>query len=98
VLTDNGMCYRSHPWRDALAATGTRHSRTRPYHPQTNGKVERYHRILIEEWAYTRSYSSEAERANTLPDWLHRYNHHRHHTAIGGPPASRATNLPGQYN
>lgn len=41
VLTDNGSCYRSHDWRDALAAAGITHKRTRPYRPQTNGKVPR---------------------------------------------------------
>ncbi len=97
ALTDNARCYCSHAWRQALTATNTHHSRTRPYRPQTNGKVERYHRTLTEEWVYSRLYLSETERTNSLPDWLHHYNHHRHHTAIGGPPASRATNLPGQY-
>jgi transposase InsO family protein len=98
VLTDNGQCYRSHAFAEALAATATHHTRTRPYRPQTNGKVERYHRILTEEWAYARPYLSDTDRADSLPDWLHRYNHHRHHTAIGGPPASRVTNLSGQYS
>lgn len=96
VLTDNGACYRSHPWRDALAATGTRHKRTRPYRPQTNGKVERYHRVLVEEWAYAQPYQSETHRRAALPAFLHQYNHHRHHTSIGGPPASRVPNLTGQ--
>lgn len=97
VLTDNGACYRSHPWRDALAETGTRHKRTRPYRPQTNGKVERYHRVLVEEWAYAQPYRSESERRAALPGFLHNYNHHRHHTAIGGPPVTRIPNLAGQY-
>lgn len=97
VLTDNGSCYRSHAWRDAVAATDTQHKRTRPYRPQTNGKVERFNRILLDEWAYTHPYQSETHRRAALPDFLHQYNHHRHHTAIGGPPASRVPNLTGQY-
>ncbi|NYJ34370.1 IS481 family transposase [Nocardiopsis aegyptia] len=97
VLTDNGACYKSHAWRDALAAQGIKHKRTRPYRPQTNGKVERFNRILAEEWAYARPYTSEAERREAFPQWLHHYNHHRFHTALGGPPASRVTNLRGQY-
>ncbi|GLY84702.1 hypothetical protein Airi02_026310 [Actinoallomurus iriomotensis] len=97
VITDNGACYKSHPWRDALAATGITHKRTRPYRPQTNGKVERFNRTLLEEWAYIRPYRSETERRQAFPDWLHTYNHHRAHTALGGrPPASRIPNLTGQ--
>jgi transposase InsO family protein len=97
VLTDNGSCYRSRVFRDALGAIA--HKRTRPYRPQTNGKVERFHRTLLEEWAYAVAYASDSDRAKTYADWLHRYNHHRGHTALGGrPPASRVTNLSGQNN
>ena len=97
VLTDNGNCYRSFAFRDAL--DGVMHQRTRPYRPQTNGKVERFHRTLADEWAYAAAYASDAERAAAYPAWLHRYNHHRGHTALGGrPPASRVTNLSGQYS
>ena len=97
VLTDNGACYRSHLWRDTLAAAGITHKRTRAYRPQTNGKVERFNRILLDEWAYARPYRSESERRAALPEFLHQYNHHRYHTAIGGPPISRVPNLTGQY-
>jgi transposase InsO family protein len=96
VLTDNGSCYRSDRWGDAL--DGIEHRRTRPRRPQTNGKVERFNRTLLDEWAYVRPYASDAERAAALDDWLHTYNHHRHHTAIGGPPISRVNDLPGHYS
>jgi transposase InsO family protein len=97
VLTDNGSCYRSHVFREALA--GIEHRRTRPYRPQTNGKVERFHRTLADEWAYARLYLSDTERCDEFPRWLHTYNHHRGHTALGGqPPASRVPNLSGQYS
>ena len=96
VLTDNGCAYRSKLFAAALGDNVT-HKRTRPYRPQTNGKVERFNRTLLEEWAYARPYASEAERAAAYPDFLHRYNHHRGHTALGGlPPAARVTNLAGQ--
>jgi transposase InsO family protein len=97
VLTDNGACYRSRLWREQLAAAGISHKRTRAYRPQTNGKVERFHRTLLDEWAYARPYRTETERRAALPGWLHSYNHHRAHTGIGGhPPASRVPNLSGQ--
>ena len=97
VLTDNGSCYRSHTFRDALG--NVEHRRTRPYRPQTNGKVERFHRTLADEWAYARLYTSDAERCAEYPRWLHTYNYHRGHTALGGqPPAARVPNLSGQYS
>lgn len=97
VLTDNGSCYRSHAFRDALGP-GIKHKRTRPYRPQTNGKVERFNRTMLDEWAYSRAYRSEAERVAVFPEWLHHYNHHRGHTSLKGrPPVSRVPNLTGQY-
>ncbi|GAA3582526.1 hypothetical protein GCM10022222_79110 [Amycolatopsis ultiminotia] len=68
-------------WRDTLTTAGITHKRTRPYRPQTNGKVERFNRTLIDEWAYAHSCQSESERRDTFPPWLHNYNHHR-----GQPP------------
>jgi transposase InsO family protein len=98
VLTDNGACYKSHLWRDTLAAAGITHKRTRPYRPQTNGKVERFNRTLLDEWAYAKPYRTETERREAYLLWLHTYNHHRGHTALKGqPPASRVPNLTGQY-
>ena len=96
VLTDNGSCYRSHVFAEALGSI--QHRRTRPYRPQTNGKVERFHRTLADEWAYARLYQSDAERCEAFITWLHTYNHHRGHTALGGqPPATRVPNLSGRY-
>jgi transposase InsO family protein len=95
ILTDNGVGYRSRAWKTRCAELGIAHTRTRPYHPATNGKVERFNRTLLDEWAYAKTWRSDASRARTLDKWIHRYNHHRHHTAIGGPPASRVNNLAG---
>lgn len=96
VLTDNGGCYRSHLWRETCHELGIVHKRTRPYRPQTNGKVERFNRTLQEEWAYARPYASESERVATFPDFLHTYNHDRGHTALNGAsPADRVPNLAG---
>lgn len=98
VLSDNGSAYRSHAWRDACRELGITPKRTRPYRPQTNGKIERFHRTMADGWAFTKHYNSESARRAALPAWLHHYNHHRLHTAIGKvPPISRLNNLPGHY-
>ena len=98
VLTDNAFCYRGQLFNAALAEGAIVHKYCRPYRPQTNGKVERFHRTLLEEWAYVRPYGRESDRNRALAPWLHRYNHHRVHTAIGGPPVSRVTNLPREHS
>lgn len=83
VITDNGSCYRSRLWHDACAATGTTVKKTRPYRPQTNGKIERFHRILIEEWAYICDWTSDQDRTDAYAGFIHFYNHHRPHGALG---------------
>ena len=98
VLTDNGGCYRSHLWRDTCTELGITHKRTRPYRPQTNGKVERFHRTLVEGWAFKKFYNSESARLAALPAWVHQYNHHRPHSAIGkAAPITRLDNLAGHH-
>ena len=98
VLSDNGSAYKSHAWRDACNELGIKTKKTRPYRPQTNGKIERFHRTLGGGRAYGRFYTSDTERRAALEPWLHYYNHHRLHSAIGNkPPHSRLTNLPGHY-
>ena len=95
VLTDNGSCYRSRFFNDALG--DITHKYTRPYRPQTNGKIERFHRTLAAEWAYARHYNSDQARADAYPAWIHHYNHHRPHTGIGGKsPIERVHNVSGK--
>ncbi|MDT0320887.1 integrase core domain-containing protein, partial [Streptomyces millisiae] len=100
VLTDNAWPYRkSFAWKQALADLDAVGKLTRAYRPQTNGKVERFNRTLLDEWAYARPYTSNAERTAALTDFLHTYNHHRCHTALAGqPPTSRVNNPAGQYS
>lgn len=99
VLSDNGSAYKSHAWRDTCTERGITAKKTRPYRPQTNGKIERFHRTLADGWAYAKLYPSETTRREALPGWLHFYNHHRHHSAIGTPPISRIdNNLPEHHN
>lgn len=96
VITDNGACYRSFAWRDACAASATTPKRTRPFRPQTNGKIERFHRILLEEWAYLRPWRSETERTTAYLRFCHFYNQHRSHGSLGwATPAATLTRLAG---
>ena len=84
MLTDNGASYRSHAYRDVLARHEIRHKRTRPFHPQTNGKAERFIQTLLNEWAYARPYRANGDRLLALDRFIDFYNHGRPHTAIGG--------------
>ena len=101
LLTDNGSAYRSAVHAIACRALGIRHLRTRPYRPQTNGKAERFIRTLLGSWAYGAIYRTSSERTAALDGWLHHYNHHRRHSALGHkPPLARLherNNLLGTY-
>jgi transposase InsO family protein len=100
VITDNGSCYRSGLWHRACQATGAVVKKTRPRRPQTNGKVERFHRILLEEWAYIRPWTSEAQRTAAYDGFIHFCNHHRSHGALGWakPTSILKDNLPAEHN
>ena len=90
VMTDNGSCYRSRRFAGACRALGLHHLFTRPYTPRTNGKAERFIKTALLEWAYVRLYRHSDERAQALTHWLHHYNWHRPHSAVGGrPPITR---------
>ena len=95
VLTDNGACFKRR-WADACEQRGIQVRKTRPYRPQTNGKVERFIRTLLELWAYAYPYSNEGDRAAALAPALDSYNRFRRHRALGGlTPLQRVNNLSG---
>jgi transposase InsO family protein len=90
LLTDNGNAYRSRLFARTCGALGIKHSFTRPYRPQTNGKAERFIQTCLREWAYGRAWSHSDERTSWLPSFLAYYNARRPHSALGyKPPASR---------
>jgi transposase InsO family protein/transposase len=96
VMTDNGSAYVSAVFAIACRGLGIKHSRTRPYRPQTNGKAERFIRTMLAEWAYAAVYGSPAERTDALSGWLERYNTTRRHGALGHrPPITRLRELTG---
>jgi transposase InsO family protein len=83
VLTDNAKAYaESMVFAETAAGLGIRLKRIRPYRPQTNGKVERCNKTLLEEWAYGRLYRSNTERRRAVARWLRFYNRHRPHTRV----------------
>ena len=91
LMSDNAFGYRlSAAFQAALKTLGARHILIRPHCPWQNGKVERFNRTLLTEWAYAKVFSSNQERADLLADWLTDYNTRRRHSALGGlPPVSR---------
>ncbi len=90
VMTDNAPMFRSRTFRRLLKRLGIRHRLTPPYTPRVNGKVERFIRTLLNEWAYAHAYPSSEARNAHLPEWLHYYNWHRPHTSLGNrAPISR---------
>lgn len=90
VLTDNGSAFRSKRFRNACRRHAIRHSFTRAYRPQTNGKAERFIQSALREWAYGIPYNHSSERTAMLERWIHHYNWHRPHQGIGGQaPVSR---------
>jgi transposase InsO family protein len=99
VMTDNGSPYVSAVHALACRELGLRHLRTQPYRPRTNGKAERFIQTMLREWAYGRVFATSAERTAALPLWLERYNWRRPHGSLGHrPPASRLTNVAGNYS
>ena len=94
ILTDNGSGYRSKKMARSCRRCRLRHLRTQPYRPQTNGKVERLIQTALRSWAYARPYLSSRQRRDALPAWLHYYNFHRPHAALGRrPPITRVNNV-----
>jgi transposase InsO family protein len=90
LLTDNGPAYRLQLFARTCVVLGIKHTFTRPYRPQTNGKAERFIQTCLREWAYGRIWHNSAERTAWLPAFLAYYNARRPHSALGyKPPASR---------
>jgi transposase InsO family protein len=90
ILTDNGSAFNAKSFALACERLRLKHSFTRPYRPQTNGKAERFIQSALREWAYGIPYSHSRERTAMLERWIHHYNWHRPHLGINGvTPISR---------
>jgi transposase InsO family protein len=97
LLSDNAWAYvKNKGLRQLLADRAIEHWRTKPYSPQTNGKVERLQQTMDREWARGLSYRSSADRRAALPHWLDHYNESRRHSALGNrPPMARVRDVLG---
>jgi transposase InsO family protein len=97
VMSDNHKAYTSHRFQTLLAELGARHIPTPPYTPRWNGKVERFHRTLNDEWARSRTWPNHHQRDRALASFLRYYNRRRPHTSLGDrPPISRVHQDRGQ--
>jgi transposase InsO family protein len=97
LLSDNAWTYvKNKGLAQLLGERGVEHWRTKPYSPQTNGKVERLQQTMDREWARGLSYRSSADRRAALPHWLDHYNESRRHSALGNrPPMARVRDVLG---
>jgi transposase InsO family protein len=89
VLSDNGAAYMSFAFRDACARAGIRHTRTRPRHPWTNGRAERFIGTIQRECAYQETFTSDEARALAVALFIPWYNSRRPHRALGGLTPTR---------
>ncbi len=97
LLSDNAWVYvKNKGLAQLLSERAIEHWRTKPYSPQTNGKVERLQQTMDREWARGLSYRSSADRRAALPHWLDHYNESRRHSALGNrPPMARVRDVLG---
>lgn len=95
-MTDNGSCYRSGVFAKALG-DDIIYKFTRPYRPQTNGKMEWFNCTLMSEWAYIRPYVSEYTRQATYQEFIHDYNCYLAPAIAGLTPWQRVYNVTGKY-
>lgn len=87
VLSDNGPEFRGsiekeHPFEVLCKELGIKHRYTRPYRPQTNGKVEAFWRIMKQEFFYPNTFDSVKDLIYNLGNFLFEYNHLRRHGGI----------------
>lgn len=97
LLSDNAWAYvKNKDLAKLLDRRQVLHKRTKPYSPQTNGKVERLQQTMDREWARGLTYRSSADRRAALPHWLDHYNESRRHSALGNrPPMARVRDVLG---
>jgi len=81
LLSDNGPCYISSELRDWLEIHGMSHTRGKPYHPMTQGKIERWHRTMKDR-ILLENYYLPGELVQKIEDFVTHYNTRRHHESL----------------
>lgn len=82
LLSDNGSGYVSQAFRDYLHLVGIHHILASPFHPQTNGKLERYHQSIKQE-VNPLPYEMPADLEQAIAEFVDYYNYRRYHKALG---------------
>lgn len=82
IISDNGSQYISKEFQLYLKEVGLQHIRTSPAYPQSNGKIERFHRTLEEECIRTRSMINLEDARRVIAGYVDHYNNHRLHSAL----------------
>jgi putative transposase len=83
IISDNGPQFISRDFKTFIRLAGMDHVRTAPYYPQSNGKIERWHRELKEQCIRPQNISTLDEARSRTEAFVHEYNHRRLHAAIG---------------
>ena len=81
LLSDNGPCYISGELKTWLKSQDIEHTRGAPYHPQTQGKIERYHRAM-KNVVKLENYYYPWQLEKAIADWVQHYNHERYHESL----------------
>ena len=82
LLSDNGAGYLSRQFGEYLRLVGVRHIVASPYHPQTNGKIERYHRSIKGNISLV-PYGMPSELKEAIKAFIEYYNYQRYHEGLG---------------
>jgi putative transposase len=83
VITDNGPQFISRDFKGFIRIAGMTHVKTWSYHPQSNGKIERYHRTIKGDCIRAKSMTSVDDVRQAVTQYVHHYNTIRLHSAIG---------------
>ena len=83
IISDNGPQFMAKDFKEFIRVSGMTHVRTSPYYPQSNNKLERWHKTLKRECVRPGSSLSLQQARELVEKYIHHYNENRLHTAIG---------------